>query len=87
MLYAIAASVSAGLLSRQWAGFISLIGGLLIICAGMIFLPFLMLGDAPAGNLSNALGRATGCLLVEGAIILLAGLIPFVIRKAFSRRT
>ena len=86
MLYAIAAGFIAGLLSRRLTGLISLLGGLLVIYASAVFLTFLMLGDTPAGNLSYALGRDTGRPLVDAAFILLAGLSPFVICKAFYRR-
>ena len=82
MGYAVFVSFVGGLFSRRWAGLLTLLGGIVTIYGVFHLAIYLAIPEVERVDAAFALGMGS----VEAAIILLAGLIPFTLRRLFRRR-
>ena len=84
MLYAVLASLIAGLLSRRWASFLALLAGILLAYGGALLFIYLPTFDAPGIDKATASGMAVGMFVVHALIIASVGLVLFLLRQWFQ---
>ena len=85
VIVALIGSILGGLLSRRWSGFLTILCGILAIVGGLRLIEtFAALSEHPDQG-SFSMGVAVGGFAVHAVMIVIAGLIPFLLRGLWRR--